>query len=150
MASLDGFNANEVEPNTEFEPLPTGKYTAILVESAYKPTKAGTGHYLELKFQIVTGQYQGRHVWARLNLDNPNELAVKIAKAELSALCRAVGVMTPKDSIELHNLPLELSVKVVKQKETGDLSNEIKGYSPRTTAAAAPAAVTASSPPWKK
>ena len=31
---------------------------------------------------------------------------MKIAHGELSAICRAVGVMQPKDSIELHNLPL--------------------------------------------
>ena len=32
--------------------------------------------------------------------------AVKIARAELSAICRAVGVMAPNDSVELHDLPL--------------------------------------------
>ena len=56
-------------------------------------------------------EFKGRNLWARLNLDNPNEIAVKIARAELSALCRAVGVLEPKDSVELHNLPLVISVK---------------------------------------
>ena len=33
---------------------------------------------------------------------------VKIARGELSAICRAVGVMQPRDSVELHNVPLEI------------------------------------------
>ena len=70
---------------------------------------------------------KNRLLWARLNLDNPNATAVQIARAELSAICRAVGVLAPNDSVELHNLPLVIHVRCKKRKDTGELTNEIKG-----------------------
>jgi hypothetical protein len=50
MADLRGFDANQVEPSSDFEPVPAGKYLAVITESEMKPTKAGTGHYLQLTF----------------------------------------------------------------------------------------------------
>ena len=101
---------------------------AAIVESEMKPTKSGNGNYLELVFAILDGQYKGRKVWARLNLYNPNPQAVQIARAELSAICHATGVMKLSDSIELHNLPLCIKVVCRKREDTGEISNEIKGY----------------------
>ena len=94
MPTLNGFNANEVDPNFAFEPVPSGKYLAVITESEMKPTKSGTGSYLQFTFEILDGQFKGRKVWARLNLVNSNEMTVKIAQAELSAICRAVGQST--------------------------------------------------------
>lgn len=37
MAELN-FDANTVDPATSFEPLPAGKYIAIITESEKKPT----------------------------------------------------------------------------------------------------------------
>src|SRR6516162_5998202 len=111
MADLRGFDASQVEPSPVFEPLPDGKYLAVITDSEKKPTKTGTGQYLQLTFQVVDGPYKGRNLWARLNLDNPNARAVEIARAELSAICRAVGVLAPTDSVELHSLPLVIHVK---------------------------------------
>ena len=152
MATLN-FNANDVEPNVGMEAVPAGKYIAVITESQMKPTKSGNGYFLELTFEIIEGEYKGRKVWARLNLDNPNQDAVKIAKGELSALCRAVNVMQPKDSAELHNLPLEISVKCKKRDDTDDINNEIKGYAPKGSSSnpAAPAAQKkADTPPWRR
>lgn len=149
MADLRGFDANSVEPTGDFEPLPAGKYLAVITDSGMKPTKAGTGSYLQLAFEILDGTFKGRKQWARLNLDNPNATAVQIARAELSAICRAVGVMAPNDSTELHNLPLMIQVKCVKRPDTGDVVNEIKGYGKRESPPP-PSAPTASTPPWKR
>ena len=89
---------------------------------------------------MIDGPYKNRLLWSRLNLDNPNAQAVQIAQGELSAICRAVGVMQPKDSIELHNLPLLITVKCKKREDTGDVVNEIKGYAKKEAATgAAPA-----------
>jgi hypothetical protein len=162
MANLNGFDANQVEPTSDFEPIPAGKYLAVITESEMKPNKAGTGSYLQLTFEILDGPHKGRLLWARLNLDNPNAMAVAIARAELSAICRAVGVLTPKDSCELHNLPLVIHVKCKKRPDTGEITNEIKGYSPKAalTEAVKPAGpsangtsttpTTPTTPPWKR
>lgn len=148
MANLNGFDANTVDPATDFEPLPVGKYLAIIIESQMKQTKNGTGHYLELTFQVIDGPFKNRMLWSRLNLDNPNPQAVKIAQGELSAICRAVGVLQPKDSLELHNLPLVITVKCKKRDDTGDVVNEIRGYARKEAAAGGPQQGTASTPPW--
>ncbi len=150
MANLGNFDANTVEPTTEFEAIPAGKYLAVIVASEMKPTKAGTGSYLELMFQVLEGQYKNRNLWARLNLDNPNAVAVQIARGELSAICRAVGVMTPKDSFELHDLPLVITVKCKNREDTGEVTNEIKGYAKKQEAAGEPVQAATGAPPWRR
>ena len=128
MASLSGFNANEVDPIVGFDPVPENKYIAIITASEMKPTKNGSGSYLELVFDIIDGKYKGRKVWARLNLENPNATAVKMARGELSAICLAVGVPQPQDSVQLHNLPLVIKVVCRTREDTGEITNEIKAY----------------------
>jgi hypothetical protein len=151
MATLKGFNANDVDPASDFEAIPAGKYLAVIIESEVKPNKSGTGSYLQLTFQVIDGEYKNRFLWARLNLDNPNATAVKIARAELSAICRAVGVMAPGDSVELHDLPLVISVKCKKRADTGEVTNEIKGYAKKEAAAGKPVqAAVDTTPPWRR
>ena len=151
MATLNGFDARQVEPTSAFDAIPSGKYNAAITDSELKPTKNGSGKYLQLTFTIIEGEYKNRILWSRLNLENPNATAVKIARSELSAICRATGVMTPRDSAELHNLPLVITVKTKKRDDTGDLTNEIKGYEPKASTAQAPQApVTDNTPPWRR
>lgn len=150
MANLNGFNAANVDPATDFDPIPAGKYLAIISNSEMKSTKRGSGTYLELTFQVIDGQYKNRLLWSRLNLSNPNQQAVQIAQGELSAICRAVGVLQPKDSCELHNLPLIVTVKVKKREDTGDLLNEIKGFAKKEAATGQPQQETTNTPPWAR
>lgn len=157
MANLAGFDANRVEPSTDFDPLPAGKYLAVITDSEMKPTKAGTGNYLELTFEIIEGQHKGRKAWARLNLINGNETTVKFAQAELSALCRAVGVLAPNDSVELHNLPVVITVKCKKRADTGEITNEVKGYAKKDASQPAqpapgtqPTPPLNGTPPWRR
>ena len=151
MADLNGFNANEVEPSASFEALPAGKYLAAITDSEMKPTKNGSGSYLQLTYTILEGDCKGRVVWARLNLVNPNQTAVKIAQSELSAVCRAAGVMTPKDSCELHNIPVLITVKVKKRDDNGELTNEIKGFESKSVASKPQQAPqNSSTPPWRR
>lgn len=132
MADLGNFNASEVEPNTAFELIPPGWYDAIITASEFKPTSSGNGKYLELTLQILNGTCQNRKTWDRLNLDNPSPTAVKIAKGTLSSICRAVGVLTPQDSAELHNKPLKIQIK--HREWNGEMREEVKGYKPRDVA----------------
>lgn len=160
MADLRGFDAQTVEPNDSFDPIPNGDYLCIITASEMKPTKAGDGAYLELELQVLEGQYQGRKLWDRLNLNNANDTTVKIAKGTLSAICRAVGVLQPKDSCELHDLPMLVKVACKKRDDTDELTNVVKGYKKRDTgsvtpvaapaAAPAKAASNSTTPPWKR
>jgi len=136
MATLN-FDANTVEPNVGFDPIPEGDYEAVITESEMKENKNKNGHFLKLTFEIIAGDHKGRKLFNNLNLDNPNSDAVRIARGELSAVCRAVGVMQPKDSVELHNLPMVIKVKLSKD-ANGDIRNEIKGYASRQANARPP------------
>lgn len=137
MADLTGFDANQVAPNEALQHLPAGEYRVIITKSELKPTAKGDGSYLELEMQVLSGTHQNRKLYDRLNLNNPNPQAVQIAKGTLSAICRAVGVLTPRDSQELHSKPLIAVVKV-KQYE-GNYSNEVKGYKSAGAGSFAPA-----------
>ncbi len=152
MANLNGFNANDVEPTTAYEPLPAGKYLAAITESEMKATKKGDGSYLQMEFTILDGDCKGRKVWDRLCINHPNDLTQKIARGSLSAICRAVGVMEPRDSVELHNIPLVISVKCKKRQDTGEITNEVKGYEAKAAAAGRPqqAPTGDNTPPWKR
>lgn len=153
MADLRGFDAGQIDPASDFDPIPAGKYVAAIIASEMKPTKAGTGQYLELTFQVLNGDYKNRLLWTRLNLDNPNATAVQIARAELSAICRAVGVMAPNDSTELHDLPLVINVRCKRRDDTGDIVNEIKGFSPKESASPPkpePVPAGDNTPPWRR
>ena len=141
MAQLQ-FNAHEVEPFVEFTPLPAGKYQVVISASDIKRTKKGDGSLLELTFTVIEGEYANRKAWARLNIHNPSADAQRIGKSQLSAVCRAVGVMTLGDSSELHNIPLVISVGHKPRGDGNGIENEIKGYAAveaSTPATAAPA-----------
>lgn len=156
MADLSemNFDATEVAPAGSFDPVPAGKYNCIITESEMVPTKNGNGEFLKLTLQIQGGPHDGRLLWDRLNLKNPNEQAVQIARQSLSAICHAVGVLKPKDSADLHNRTLVANVKLRKRQDTGEDTNEIKGYSayePATRPAAVNGAVAGKpADPWKK
>jgi hypothetical protein len=128
MASLDGFDANKVEPQAPRTPLPAGDYKVAITSSEMKQNSKKNGSFLALEFSVLDGELKGRKVFTNLNLSNPNKQAVEIAKGELSAICRAVNVMTPKDSAELHNRPLIVTVACEKRKDTGEMANRTKGY----------------------
>jgi hypothetical protein len=152
MATLN-FDATQVDPKAGFEPIPVGQYEVVITESEEKPNSKGTGTYHQFTFEVIDGEYKGRKLWARLNLNNPNQTAVDIARSELSAICRAVGVMKPIDSTDLHDLPLVIKVGMEKRGDTGELQNKITGYvakeqAPKSTPA--PAATGAGAAPWKR
>ena len=152
MADLRGFNAEEFEPTQSREPIPAGQYTAVITASEVKQTKKGDGAYLQLIFEIMDGPHAKRLLFSRLNLENPNETAVQIAQQELASICRAVGVMQPSDSVELHNLPLVIQVQCKKRPDTGGITNEIVGYSKRQSPPTQPASPAAPpvTPPWRR
>lgn len=123
------FNANEHEP-VSFDVMPVGDYEVVITSSEMKPTSTG-GQMLVLEFQVVNGDYQNRKLWDRLNLINNSANSAKtmqIAKGTLSSICRAVGVLEPKDSAELHNKLLLAKVAVRPAHDGYDESNVIKSY----------------------
>ena len=118
MAQLN-FRASAIQieerPSTSYGPLPAGEYEMMIVKSETKSTKAGNGHYLELEMHVISGEHSGRRHWERLNLDNPNAQAVKIAQESLAKLCNALGLDEVNDSEELHDRPFIAEVGIDKK-----------------------------------
>lgn len=152
MSTLN-FDAETVEPSVPFEAIPAGKYIAVITASDMKDTRSGNGRYLQLEFEIIEGEYAGRKVWTRLNIEHPNTEAVKYARADLAAICRAVNVLHPGDSVELHDLPLQITVKCRKNQDD-EMTNEIKSFAPVPTATTAtetaPQTGANAAPPWAR
>jgi hypothetical protein len=136
MADLGGFDANAKENQKVSNALPAGEYKAVMVASEKKPTKDVDGSYLSTQWQICEGEFQNRRFFHIFNLWlNPSKSqAIQIAKGQLSELCRAVGVSTPKDSAELHGKPVLVKLKVT-ENEYGQQNNVVK-FSPVPTRSA--------------
>ena len=151
MALLN-FDATRVEPSTVMEAIPAGQYLVEITKSETKETKAKNGSYLELEMTVLDGDYRGRKLWDRLCLQHINPKTQSIARANLSALCHAVNILQPKDSVELHNLPFVVNVKTRENETNGEIYNEIRGYSmrERTVATNETATTDGSSAPWAR
>lgn len=75
----------------DFELLPNGVYDVSIIETDYKQTNRGDGHYIALTFEVQGPTHEGRRVWANLNVDNPNPKAVEIAERDLAKILNATG-----------------------------------------------------------
>lgn len=159
MGALDSmnFNAAEVEPAMGFEPIPDGDYTVMVDKAEEKETARKNGVQLVLQLRVLEGKYAKRTLFARINLQNPSPKCVEIGRAELSAVCRATGVMTPKAPHEFCNRTCVVRVKVAERSDGKGLTNEIAKWQPTGSAVAGLVADGTSKPsqpagpaPWKK
>ena len=133
MAYIGNFDATTVAPQTEFQALPSGEYLMAVTESENKATKDGNGSYLMLTFTVLNAvipEHLGRKIFARLNLNNANPVAVEMAQRELSAICHSVGALKIQDSQQIHDLPMTCKVTHVPAKGEYAESNKISAYKP--------------------
>lgn len=123
------FNAANVEPDAGFQIIPKGWYNVRVVEDEIKPTKDGTGTFLNVQFEVIDGQYAKRRLFHRFNLTNAkSQQTVEIGLKQLSALCHAVGVLNLADTEQLKGIPLKVRVKERKGDDNYDDSNEITSF----------------------
>jgi hypothetical protein len=129
MSDAFSFNSRGIEPAKPREGglIPQGWYRAWVIGHEMKKNKAGTGQYLELTWEIVEGPYEKRRLWERYNIDNPSEIAVKIAKEQLSAICNATGVLEFTHPGELHGEVCAIKVGVERKPGQPD-RNKVYGY----------------------
>lgn len=136
MAMLN-FDASTVAPQTSYTPIPAGVYLASISASEVNATKNGSGQMLNLTFNVLDGQYAGRLVFGRINIQNASAEAQKIGQSQLSQLCHAAGVIRLQDTQQLHGRPIKIKVKVRLDSQYGD-SNEVTSYEASGQAIPAP------------
>lgn len=112
------------------DPVPAGWYTTKITDAKLKETKAGTGKFLEVTFSILGPSYEGRCVWGRFNLVNPNPQAEQIGQSQFMDCARAIGLESISDSDQLLGGELEVKVVVKKGDEQYGDSNDVKGFKP--------------------
>ena len=128
------YNPAEVEASTGGGGCPPGKYRCIVLGSQEKDNKAGTGSYVEFKYQVTEGPQKGSDIFQRFNFNNPNKQAVDIAFSEYKALAIACGKENAKDTDDLNNSVIVVTYgpqkngnyNEVKKVEVGTASTE--GY----------------------
>lgn len=142
------FDASQVKPY-ENDTIPAGWYNVVIDNSEMKPTKDGSNAYLELRYSVVDGQYAGRKLFSRHNIQHSNPQTVEIAWQEISAIAHAVGVLRVADTNQLMNIPFKVKVRIRKDKNGEyDDQNDISSYKhmsfvtdqPKAPGAAAPKA----------
>jgi hypothetical protein len=124
------FDTNTVAPReNNFEVLPAGTYAGQVTESEIVSLKSGNGSALKLTIEVLTEGYRGRKVWARLNVRHNNPTAEQIAQQQLRELCDSVGLVRMTDTVELHNKPFQVKLKIRKD-DTGQYEdqNEVVGF----------------------
>ncbi len=126
MSKLN-FNTQDHIPAAALGLIPSGIYRAAIVDSMTRRVRSGDGRFLQLAFQITEGEHKDRVIWSRLHLQSSNATTVRIAEAELAAICRAVGKHDVKDSTELHGIGLCIDVGT-RVRDSGELVNSIKRY----------------------
>ena len=129
MSVQVNFDANTVDPSAPVSAVPAGTYIVCITNTEQKATRAGDGHYLKVEHTIQDGEYKGRKIFDNLNLWNKNETAARIAWADLSAICHAVGILQVQDTAQLHGQPHLLTVTVEHSEEYGD-QNRVKSREP--------------------
>ena len=156
MPSLS-FDATSYTPQQrDYGVIAPGKYPAVINATDIKATKSGTGQYLEIEFQIIDGDYAGRRIWERLNINNENKKAEDIARERLAALCQALDIATLTDSDQLIDGQVVLGLEIDRKEPD---RNRVSGFwaldgapvaAPAPKPAAAPAAPAAGRKPWQK
>lgn len=156
MAQLNQPFVESELPKSErnFEPLPVGWYTATIGGAEVKATKAGTGEYIAIRYDITGPTHQGRVVFGNLNIKNANPTAEAIGYQQMGELMRAIGLARVDDTDQFVGGQLQVKLDVRKSEQYGD-SNDVKGFKSISggampMAAAAPKAAAKAAPPWVK
>jgi hypothetical protein len=152
------YSAAELQPSQSYDLLPAGWYTCIITEAELKPTKAGTGEYIKVRYDITGPSGQGRVVFGNFNIKNANPKAEEIGRQQLGDLMRALGLSAVHDTDQLINGHLSIKVDIRPASGEYNAQNEVKGWKSNTASLPpqpgkpdAPAgAATKAAPPWAK
>jgi hypothetical protein len=159
-----GFDPSTTEASESFEgrqePIPNGRYKAIVSSAERKHTKSGNGWFWELTFSIVEGEHEGHAIVHRFNMVNPSEDAVAIGRSHMKRYLDSIGNLEPKDENDLCNIAVWIDVACKKSKYTGKSGRETEGifneitkidpYFDAPPKEATSAKEQSSKPPWKR
>lgn len=155
MRLTQPFNAAEYAGERSYDVIPPGWYVARITEATIKQTKAGTGEYIAVRYDVLGPTHQGRVVYGNLNISNPNAMAEKIGREQLSDLLRAIGLASLTDTDQLIGGTCQIKIAIQPGQDGYQDRNEIKGWKVTTEAVEGPQTVAApttakAAPPWQR
>ena len=137
MCSSDLIDVADLpQPERNYEPVPPGWYDVTINSVDVANTKAGTGQYLKIRYDIVGPSHQGRVVFGNLNIRNPSAKAESIGRAQLNELMQAVNMTRLANTDQLVGMPVSIKLSVKDDPNYG-ASNEVKGFKGRVGSVAA-------------
>lgn len=136
----------------DYKAIPAGWYDVTITEASLNDTKAGTGQYIKLRYDITGPTHEGRVIFGNLNIRNQNPKAEAIGQQQLGDVMRSIGLATLNDTDQLVGGRLKIKIKTIRDEEYGDEDgnkNEVVGWKAvEGSAAPKPSAPTANTPPW--
>ena len=145
---VKNFNTSDPVPKSNFAPIPSGRYMAILWSDRKTFCKNGNV-VLNLTFKLIDGVYKGSTVFHKNNFLNSNSISSAMGQRELLELTNSVnfkGSIAFDGSIEklnesslseIHNKPLEIQVILEDNLQFG-IQNKITGFFPRSSTPSVP------------
>jgi len=158
MANLSHVNIDSVDIGPDsgsgFELIPEGTYVAKVIGSELSPTKSlnpqtkkPRGQVLELSWQLQSGPYERRIIWDKITLVHEEPQAQKIGREQWKKALRAAGIdHSPRDSSEIHEIPVKIRVKTKPASNGYDARNGVAAYYPAPQASPQQAAPQAKPP----
>jgi len=143
------FDINDIPEaeKREFEPVPAGWYTASIANAELRDTKAGTGKYISVRFDITGPEHQGRVVFTNLNMTNPSPKAEEFGRKQLGRIMLAVGLQQVSDTDQLVGANLSIKLTIKDSPEYG-LQNEVQAFK-AIEGSTPPVSAPAAAPPAK-
>jgi hypothetical protein len=136
--------------DSDFSPLPDGLYLVLVDRAEEKKTKNGNGLMIAVTFKVLDGDHEGRLLWENYNIENPNDTAQKIGRANLGRLIKALGIENPQSVDDLVDRECVVKVSLDKKDPTRNRivaylpkGGRVKKVKPKTKADDKP-------PPWAK
>lgn len=128
MAMLDQtYNTEDLPQGDSFEPVPNGWYQVEIEGAELKDTNSGDGKYINLQLKITGEEYEGRYIWAMLNIQNPSPKAEDIGRRQLGDVLRSIGVGEISDTDQLIGGEMMVKTKI-KQSEGYDPQPVVQQY----------------------
>ena len=154
--SFDGTSI-DTSDNRDFEPMPQGKYNAMVTDSSIKPTQNG-GEMIELVCKVLDGKHMNRKVWWRLNVVNENSKAENIARKDLAIFLIHLGLPPIfGDTNVVHGKPFVMGLKIKPAEGDYKPKNEVSFTAPAANQPTAapmmgrptpPPTAAVAAPPW--
>lgn len=107
--------------------IPDIEFTLEIVESSYEPNTEGTGMILKCKAQVVQEVWPSPQMYINYRLEDADPRIQERGQRDFAALRRAVGVLNPQDTEELHWRAFKVRVGS-RPNRRGKLENHIVEY----------------------